>query len=257
MARPRVWVPLAGVLIVACVLVGGYLGRRGSGPGSAAPVPRPSAAHVAVAAGVRAAEAGVVKVVSIQPACRRQLQSTGFAFSPHHVIALASNVAGSASGDLHVVDADGMSHAARVVLFDPALNIAVLDVPTLSVPTLGFASTFIPWSHVAFVGYVHDGPRPSVTAGVATAAGYAVSHGLYGGQVNLQVFNVQATAGPGDAGGPVLDQAGQVDGIVEGNRPGSSPAVYALSNLQVQSDAAESADRTTAVSDQRCATGQR
>jgi hypothetical protein len=45
-----------------------------------------------------------------------------------------------------------------VVLFDPTLNIAVLDVPTLSVTPLGFADTFIPWSLVAVLGYAHDGP---------------------------------------------------------------------------------------------------
>ncbi len=37
-----------------------------------------------------------------------------------------------------------MSYPARVVLFDPALSIAVLDVPALNVPALDFAGTFIP-----------------------------------------------------------------------------------------------------------------
>jgi S1-C subfamily serine protease len=237
-------------------LVGGYLGREASRSGHAAPSPSPPAAHVAVDARVRAAEAGVVKVVSLQPACGWQVQSTGFAFSLHHVITLASDIAGSARGGLHVVNANGMSRAARVVLFDPALNIAVLDVPTLSMPTLGFASTFVPYSRVVFVGYVHDDPRPTVTAGIATAS-ETFSHGLHGGKVSLQILLIQAKAAAGDSGGPVLDQAGQVDGIIEGNGLGSSSDAYALSNLQVQSDVAQSADRSTAVSDGRCVSNQK
>jgi S1-C subfamily serine protease len=242
-------------------LVGGYLGREASRSGHAAPSPSPPAAHVAVDARVRAAEAGVVKVVSLQPACGWQVQSTGFAFSLHHVITLASDIAGSARGGLHVVNANGMSRAARVVLFDPALNIAVLDVPTLSMPTLsmptlGFASTFVPYSRVVFVGYVHDDPRPTVTAGIATAS-ETFSHGLHGGKVSLQILLIQAKAAAGDSGGPVLDQAGQVDGIIEGNVLGSSSDTYALSNLQVQSDVAQSADRSTAVSDGRCVSNQK
>jgi Trypsin len=68
----------------------------------------------------------------------------------------------------------------------------------------------------------------------------------------LQVLLIRAKAVQGDSGGPVLNQAGQVDGIIEGNGLGSASGAYTLSNLQVQSDAAQSADRTAAVSDGRC-----
>jgi S1-C subfamily serine protease len=241
---------------VACAAVGGYLGWEASRPGRAAPSPSLPAAHAAVDARVRAAEAGVVKVVSLQLACGLQVQSTGFGFAPHHVIAVAFDVAGSTRGGLHVVSANGMSYAARVVLFDPRLNIAVLDVPTLSVPTLGFASTFVPGSRLTLVGYTHDEPRPTVTAGIATASG-TVTHGLYGGKVSLQLLLIQARSAEGDLGGPVLDQAGQVDGIIEGNAAGSPSGVYALSNRQVRADAAQGADRTTAVSDGRCVSNQK
>lgn len=244
------------MLIVACVLVGGYWGWEASRPGHAARPPNLPAAHAAVDARVRAAEAGVVKVVSLQLACGLQVESTGFAFSPHHVIVVAFDVAGSARGGLHVVSANWMSHAARVVLFDPRLDIAVLDVPTLSVPTLGFASTFVPGSRLTLVGYTHDEPRPTVTAGIATASGM-VTHGLYGGKVSLQLLLIQARSAEGDLGGPVLDRAGQLDGIIEGSAVGSSSGVYTLSNRQVRSDAAQGADRTTAVSDGRCVSNQK
>lgn len=55
----------------------------------------------------------------------------------------------------------------------------------------------------------------------------------------------------------MLDRAGQVDGIIEGNAAGSPSGVYALSNRQVRSDAAQGADRTTAVSDGRCVSNQK
>ena len=54
----------------------------------------------------------------------------------------------------------------------------------------------------------------------------------------------------------MLDQAGQVDGIIEGNAVGSTSGLYALSNRQVRSDAAQGADRTAAVSDGRCVSNQ-
>jgi hypothetical protein len=246
---------VASTLLLACALVG-CSAHSATGPGHAATPgvsrPGPPAADLAGATGVRAAETGVVKVVSIQPACGWQVQSTGFAISPHHVMTLASNVAGSANGGLHVVDADRMPHAARVVLFDPTLNIAVLDVPTLSVPTLSFASTFIPWSRVAIAGYVRGGALPTVTITFATAASDVVTHGIYGGDVHLQVLLVQASPAAGESGAPVLNRGGRVDAIVDGDRPGSPAQMYALSQLQVQPDAAEGADRTTAVSDGKC-----
>ncbi|GEM_PF-5510159 len=55
----------------------------------------------------------------------------------------------------------------------------------------------------------------------------------------------------------MLDRAGQVGGIIEGNAVGSSSGVYALSNRQVRSDAAQGADRATAVSDGRCVSNQK
>jgi S1-C subfamily serine protease len=213
--------------------------------------PSPPAAGLTGATGVREAETGVVTVRSI--GCGWLMQSTGFAISPHHVMTLASNVAGSVNGGLHVVDQRGVSHAARVVLFDPAINIAVLDVPTLSVTVLGFASTFIPWSPVAVIGYAHDELRQTVTATVATAASGVITRGIYGGQpTSLQIFLVQSDIAQGEAGGPVVNRGGQVDGIIEHDRPGSHPAAYALSQLQLQSDATESADRSTAVSAGKC-----
>jgi hypothetical protein len=246
---------VASTLLLACALAG-CSAHSANGPGHAATPgvsrPGPPAADLADATGVRAAEIGVVKVVSSQPACGWQVQSTGFAISPHHVMTLASNVAGSANGGLHVVDADRMAHAARVVLFDPMLNIAVLDVPTLSVPTLSFASTFTPWSRVAIAGYVRGGARPTVTTTFATAASNAATHGIYGGDVNLQVILVQASAVAGESGAPVLNRGGRVDAIIDGDRPGSPAEMYALSQLQVQSDAAAGSDRTTAISDGKC-----
>jgi hypothetical protein len=68
---------------------------------------------------------------------------------------------------------------------------------------------------------------------------------------------IQARSAEGDLGGPVLNRAGQVDGIIEGNAVGSSSGVYALSNRQVRSDAEQGADRTTAVSDGRCVSNQK
>jgi S1-C subfamily serine protease len=179
------------------------------------------------------------------------MQSTGFAFAPQHVMALASDVAGSANGGLHVIDAHGMSHAATIVLFDPTLDIAVLDVPTLSVPALGFASTFVPWSRVAIVGYVLDGARPTVTTASAEAASDVITRGIYGGSDNLQFILIHGSDASGESGSPVLDRSGQVDGIVDGYR-GSPPQTFALSQLEVQSDVAAGEDRTIAAANQKC-----
>jgi S1-C subfamily serine protease len=199
---------------------------------------------------VRAAEASVVKVISLQPACGWEVQSSGFVIAPHHVLTLASNVAGSASGGLQVADASGISHRATVVLFDPRANLAVLDVPTLQAAALRFASRFPPES-VALVAYLRGAPRPTVARAVAGFATDATVRGIYGGNTDLPVITVLASGAPGDLGAPVLNATGLVDGIINDGTSGHSP-VYALSPLQAQPDAKAGAKLSTAVSDQRC-----
>lgn len=240
---------MAAALIMACAVAGCSASRpaRATTHGASG-----TSLSIASAAAVRAAEASVVKVVSIQPACGWKVQSSGFAFASHHVMTLATNVAGSAGDGLHVIDARGISHAATVVLFDPSSNVAVLDVPTLTVTPLRFAGTLTPRSRVVVAGYSHDGPRPTASAAAAAIPVNALSHGIYGGYVRLQIILVQASITEGETGGPLLDQSGHVDGVSMAKRLGSAPVLYSLSQFQVRSDAAESADRTTAVSDQTC-----
>ena len=109
--------------------------------GKAAPlvtVPAPDPA-VLNSPGEQAADSRVVKIVGSAPTCAREIQGSGFVYAPQHVITNAHVVAGVTRGQT-VTTANGVTHRARVVFYDPRIDIAVLDVPGLNLAPLRFST---------------------------------------------------------------------------------------------------------------------
>ena len=114
-----------------------------------------------------------------------------------------------------VTTADGVTYRARVVFYDPRIDIAVLDVPGLNVAPLRFSTQANPDDNAVVAGYPLDQAFtavPARIAGVLRAEGTSIYEA---GQVDREVYEIRAVVQPGDSGGPLLSPSGTVDGMVQ------------------------------------------
>jgi S1-C subfamily serine protease len=107
---------------------------------------------------IRATEDSVLKVVGAND-CGRGVEGSGFVYAPNRLMTNAHVVAGVDDPEVQI---DGETEVARVVDYDPKLDLAVLAVDTGDIPALDFdvesgdgAGSDDP---VAIVGYPQDGP---------------------------------------------------------------------------------------------------
>jgi hypothetical protein len=120
----------------------------------AGPVPYPDSAQVRAA--VASAKASTVKIVAI--GCGEMQEGSGFVVAHDLVVTNAHVIAGIQSTSIKVEDSVGY-HGARVVLFDPEFDLAVLRVPGLAEHPLTLDPNLVGRGTEAVVlGYPEGGP---------------------------------------------------------------------------------------------------
>lgn len=223
-----------------------------SGIGSAhlLTVPAPNAA-VLNSPGYRAARSRVLKVQGTAPSCQRDIEGSGFVYAPHHIITNAHVVAGVTQGQT-VTTMGGSTYRARVVFFDPQVDIAVLYVPGLDMTPLHFAGQASPGDNAVVAGYPLNHPFTQVPARIGQVQ-QAQGPDIYQtGQVNRQIYEIRAVVEPGNSGGPLLSPSGRVDGVIFAAAVGQPDTGFALTASEVASDASSGEHATTPVSTQGC-----
>jgi S1-C subfamily serine protease len=220
------------------------------GAESALGVPAPDPA-VLKSAGLAADRDSIVKIVGIAPSCERRIEGSGFVISPGHVLTNAHVVAGVTQGP-DVYTADNREYPATVVLYDPQIDIAVLDVPGLQAPALRFAGAAAYGAGAIVAGYPLDRP---FTAGAARldVAESAIGPNIYqDSQVRRQIYPIRALVRPGNSGGPLLAPDGEVYGVVFAAAVSLKDTGYALTAAEVAGDAARGEHDTAPVSTEAC-----
>jgi S1-C subfamily serine protease len=146
-------------------------------------------------------------------------------------------------------------HAARVVLFDPNTDLAVLYSPGLALrPLVLVNSNPARGTDGAVIGYPGGGSEQVVSAAVSgteSARGY----NIYGDTLvtrDIEVLAAQVI--PGNSGGPIVNDSGEVIGVVFAASTTEPNVVgYALTIPQVYPDLQAGEHRTAAVSTEACA----
>jgi S1-C subfamily serine protease len=145
-------------------------------------------------------------------------------------------------------------HTARVVLFDPNTDLAVLYSPGLALrPLVLVDSNPARGTGGAVIGYPGGGSEQVVSAAVSgteSARGY----NIYGDTLvtrDIEVLAAQVI--PGNSGGPIVNDSGQVIGVVFAASTTEPNVGYALTILQVFPDLQAGEHRTAAVSTEACA----
>lgn len=182
-------------------------------------------------------------------ACTTRSTGTGFVIATGYVVTNAHVVAGA--GTVRV-DA-GSVRDARVVLFDPELDVAVLYAPGSDLPALRFAVTSPDRGDVgAILGYPGGGALAVVPAAV-TDRYVAIGRDIGGrSRVRREVLEVRAPIEQGDSGGPLVLEDGTVGGVVFAESRTTEDVGYALAPTAVATRVAPAVGRTAAVDPGAC-----
>jgi S1-C subfamily serine protease len=197
------------------------------------------------------AKDSVVKVEGVAPSCSRRIEGSGFVFASDHVLTNAHVVAGETQGP-DVFTSAGQQYPARVVLYDPDRDIAVLYVPGLSARTLLLAHQAQVGSNAIVAGYPEDGPFTAVAARIGSVE-RAISPDIYHStQVTRQIYAIRAVIRQGNSGGPLLAPDGKVYGVVFAAATTVVDTGYALTASEIAPDASVGAGATSPVSTGLC-----
>jgi S1-C subfamily serine protease len=235
--------------------VGIYLDRQGfpevfSGVRpeiSLAPPPTPKGSTVKAA--TAAAHRSVVQVEST--GCNSISFGTGFVTRRGFVVTNAHVVAG---GEVVLVNSRRRTDEASVVLFDPALDLAILSVPALEAPALRWVSEpagrGTDGATLGFPGGKRDlVPKPAAVQQRIRAVG----RDIYGvGSVTRDVLILKDEVTRGDSGGPFVTADGEVAGVVFAAAVSERNTGYALTAGSVREVVADGVRRDEPVGTGAC-----
>jgi hypothetical protein len=183
--------------------------------------------------------------------CGGIISGSGFVIGNGLVATNAHVVAGIAHP--YVEDVNG-SHLAKVIWFDPNLDFAVLKVSGLNDPALSVSlKTFPRGTPAAVMGYPGGG---NFSAGPAAVLDEFEAEGrnIYGtGHTLRNVYEVHANIIPGNSGGPLIAENGQVIGVVFAESTTYNQVGYTLTSAHVSSEISQAVTKTQAVSTGSCA----
>lgn len=224
--------PLAVLVATAVVVTGCGHVVTGSArfPGTVAPV---STSPSAPDTRIEAAQRSVVKVRAPAGDCGKLLGGSGFVVAPHRVLTAAHVVAGS---DSVSIEANDNVFEAQVVSYDAVGDVAIIDVPGLLAPPLALAGLPVaPGTEATALGYPEGGAATALPARVDQLVDLTGPDIYRTADVTRSVYVVSLPGGlpPGTSGGPLIDQAGRVIGIMFGNDAKHADTGFALTSIEL------------------------
>ena len=185
---------------------------EGLGPEPIASVGAPDSA-LARDPDVARALRSVIHVRAEAPRCGQTQVGSGWVASPGLVVTNAHVVAGSQAIRL-TVDGEGPEVPARIVAFDPDRDVAVLSAPALQAPALGSGEQLSRGDDAVLAGFPGD---RGLWVGAARVRAVLDARGadIYGTAGAMrETYSLRATVRRGASGGPMVDTAGHVVGMV-------------------------------------------
>ena len=204
---------------------------------------------VAGSPGLQAARPSILKITGVADACRRRIEGTGFVYAPQRVMTNAHVVAGVTEPRVQVGDRE---LEARVVLFDPGRDVAVLAVPGLERPALEFNGEAEQGASAIVAGYPQNGPFRADAARVRNTQ-RARGPDIYQEQtVVREIYALRGLVQPGNSGGPLLDTEGRVYGVIFAAAADDPQTGYALTAAEVAGPARDGAAATEPADTRTC-----
>jgi len=200
-------------------------------PAIAAPPPLADPRSLAGAPGVQAASRSVVRVLGT--ACGLAIEGSGWVVRPEEVLTNAHVLAGE---DDTTVEVAGRPPGlpAQAIAFDPAVDLALLRVPGLGLPSLTLLSNPPGGRAGAILGYPENGPFDVQSARIGPTQQVLTQDAYGNGPVSRLLTPLRGLVRPGNSGGPVVDSAGAVlTTVFAGTTGAGSPGGYGVADATV------------------------
>lgn len=186
---------------------------------------------------VGTARPSVVKIRGVATACQKVLEGTGFVVAPNRVMSNAHVVAGS---DSVTVEAEGKTYDATVVSYDPNADISILAVPDLPQKPLVFADQPAKTGTDAVVlGFPGGGDFAATPARVREIIELSGPDIYKSTTVNREVYTIRGTIRQGNSGGPMINRAGEVIGVVFGAAVDDNDTGFVMTTNEVSRQLAQ------------------
>ncbi len=201
---------------------------EGIEPIPAGPIQVPD--NALVQAAVNAAQRSTVRITGV--GCGGIQTGSGFVAGDGLIVTNAHVVAGITSPQ--VEDSNG-THRSTPVLFDPALDVAVLRTTTsLAGPALPILNTEVGRGQGGAVLGYPGGGRFEAGPGAVLRKFVATGRDIYGRNLTRRdVYQVQANIRQGNSGGPFVRQDGTVLGVIFAASTSEANVGYALTSQQI------------------------
>lgn len=230
-----------------------------SSPTSAAPsatttAPASSASTAAPSTpAASSASAAVVRLTGTAAQCSQVQSGSGVAVAPDRVLTNAHVVLGVDAPT--VTDRARGVHAARIVHLDTAHDLAVLAVDDADLPVMPVGAELTGGASASVLGYPDGGPFASTPATVQAVGEVPLGDVLTGAASMVDVYTLAADIRHGYSGGPVVDAAGNLAGLVFARAPGSDAVGYALTADTIAPVVAAAPQMTATVPSGDCVPG--
>ena len=170
---------------------------------------------------VRVVQAALPAVVRVQGQASyseggEPVWGSGFFYAPHRVLTNYHVVEGLKK--LTVVTAGGEAHPARVFAVDKGLDLAILEIEGSAPAVLAFSAPPPLPGQTAILISSPYGRLNLVSLGVVAGVGPFEDAAQLGGEIGIEIYQVvytDAHVAPGSSGGPLLNGAGRVIGVVD------------------------------------------
>ena len=199
------------------------------------------------------ASAAVVRLTGTAAQCNQVQSGSGVAVAPDRVLTNAHVVLGVDAPT--VTDRARGVHAARIVHLDTAHDLAVLAVDDANLPVMPVGAELTGGASASVLGYPDGGPFASTPATVQAVGEVPLGDVLTGAASMVDVYTLAADIRHGYSGGPVVDAAGNLAGLVFARAPGSDAVGYALTADTIAPVVAAAPEMTATVPSGDCVPG--
>lgn len=178
------------------------------------------------------AAASVARVSGVAYACGTSATGSGFVLAPDRVVTNAHVVAGVTAP---LVELPGQpAREGRIVYFDPVDDLALIAVDDLGAAAIPVIAPLAPGTAGVVQGYPFGGPFTMVNAEVISSGSVLVPD-IYEATNSLRdIYALAAVVQPGNSGGPLLTDAGEVAGVVFARAEADVDRGYAMTTAELQ-----------------------
>lgn len=187
--------------------------------------------------------------------CGGLVDGSGFSVRRGYVVTAAHVLAGTKDTMvLEPSDGGGRQYAATAIYMDTKKDIAILRVPALDSGKMTLSDTPAErGADGAAIGYPGGGDRRISVARVRARTD-AVGRDIYSrGQVTREIYVLRARVRQGNSGGPLVDEAGRVRGLIFAASAQDPEESYALTETEIRHAQNAAAGRSGAVKTGSCA----